>query len=168
MHAFVHSARACFASEPGSSSCAPSLPSALPVVVLDEFTSALDAATEHRALQRPAQGPQPRGGGAVSAAVVGRAESGRRRCAGGVRERIVRAVLIEENKIALESSSPSARLRAADWLATQSVTVPGYDPLGPARERRQALREWAAAAAKGPPKPMPSDAAVPDAGEGPR
>ena len=57
----------------------------------------------------------------------------------------LRSRLIEENKIALESSSSAARVRAADWLATLSVTVPGYDPLGPVQERRQALRRWTAA-----------------------
>ena len=56
-----------------------------------------------------------------------------------------RTRLIEDNKISLESSSSAARVRAADWLATLSVTVPGYDPLGPASERRKALRSWAAA-----------------------
>jgi len=57
-----------------------------------------------------------------------------------------RSRMIEDNKIALESSSSAARVRAADWLRTLSVTVPGYDPLGPAPERRQALRRWMSAA----------------------
>ncbi len=56
-----------------------------------------------------------------------------------------RSRLVEDNKIALESSSSAARVRATDWLQTLSVTVPGYDPLGPASERRQALRRWTAA-----------------------
>ncbi len=55
-----------------------------------------------------------------------------------------RSRLVEDNKIALESSSSAARVRATDWLQTLSVTVPGYDPLGPASERRQALRRWTA------------------------
>lgn len=59
-----------------------------------------------------------------------------------------RSRLIDDNKISLESSSSAARVRAADWLATLSVTVPGYDPLGPARERREALRSWAKASAE--------------------
>jgi len=59
-----------------------------------------------------------------------------------------RSRLIEDNKISLESSSSAARVRAADWLATLSVTVPGYDPLGPAQERRRALRSWTEAGAR--------------------
>ncbi len=62
-----------------------------------------------------------------------------------------RSRLIDDNKISLESSSSAARVRAADWLATLSVTVPGYDPLGPARERREALRSWAEASAEAAP-----------------
>ncbi|MDG1050154.1 MAG: hypothetical protein P8M11_11220 [Planctomycetota bacterium] len=56
-----------------------------------------------------------------------------------------RSRLIEDNKIALESSSSAARVRATDWLASLSVVVPGYDPLGTGSERRNALRQWAAA-----------------------
>ena len=67
-----------------------------------------------------------------------------------------RSRLIDDNKISLESSSSAARVRAADWLATLSVTVPGYDPLGPARERREALRSWAKASAEA----APADAAA--------
>ena len=39
----------------------------------------------------------------------------------------------------LEDSSPSARVRAYDWLAARGRAPQGYEPLGPARERRRAL-----------------------------
>lgn len=66
-----------------------------------------------------------------------------------------RSRMIDDNKISLESSSSAARVRATDWLATLSVTVPGYDPLGPARERREALRSWAEASAEAAPAAEP-------------
>ncbi len=47
--------------------------------------------------------------------------------------------LIEENLIFLEDSSPSARVRAFDWLAARGRAPAGYDPLGPVRERRLAI-----------------------------
>jgi hypothetical protein len=47
--------------------------------------------------------------------------------------------LIAENTIYLEDSSPSSRVRAYDWLAAQGRAPEGYDPLGPPRDRRNAL-----------------------------
>lgn len=52
------------------------------------------------------------------------------------------ARVLEENRIALEDSSPSARVRAYDWLAAEGLEVPGYDPLAGRSERRAALRAW--------------------------
>ena len=54
------------------------------------------------------------------------------------------------NRVALEDPSPAARVRAYDWLATQDVEIPGYDPLGLPAARRAALRAWAAAAEAAP------------------
>ncbi len=47
---------------------------------------------------------------------------------------------IQENLIFLEDRSPSARLRAFDWLTGQGKVLEGYDPLGPREERRESLR----------------------------
>ena len=47
--------------------------------------------------------------------------------------------LAAENYIFLEDSSPSARVRAFDWLVAQHLAPAGYDPLAPARQRRKAL-----------------------------
>jgi hypothetical protein len=49
------------------------------------------------------------------------------------------ARLVAENLIFLEDSSPAARVRAFDWLAARGQAPAGYDPLGPLRERRDAL-----------------------------
>jgi len=54
----------------------------------------------------------------------------------------LRARILEENRIALEGSSPAARVRAHDWLAEQGLAVPGYDPLADGPARRAALRAW--------------------------
>lgn len=51
--------------------------------------------------------------------------------------------LIAENLIYLEDSSPSARVRAYDWLNRQGLAPEGYDPLGSPRERRRALERAA-------------------------
>jgi hypothetical protein len=60
------------------------------------------------------------------------------------------ARLVSENLIYLEDSSPSARVRANDWLAARGRAPAGYDPLGPPRARREALeRALDAAAASG-------------------
>lgn len=49
--------------------------------------------------------------------------------------------LVAENLIALEDNSPAARVRAYDWLATRGRAPEGFDPLGPARARRDALEK---------------------------
>ena len=53
--------------------------------------------------------------------------------------------LVAENFIHLEDSSPAARVRAYDWLSARSLAPTGYDPLGGARERRDALDKALAA-----------------------
>lgn len=57
------------------------------------------------------------------------------------------AMLIEENREALTDRSAAVRVRADDWLRLHEAGVPGFDPLGPARQRREALRAAEAAAA---------------------
>ena len=52
------------------------------------------------------------------------------------------ARILQENRIALEDSSPAGRVRAYDWLLGLGLEVPGFDPLAGNRERRAALRAW--------------------------
>ncbi len=47
--------------------------------------------------------------------------------------------LMVENLISLEDSSPASRVRAYDWLAARGKAPPGYDPLAPLPQRREAL-----------------------------
>ena len=54
--------------------------------------------------------------------------------------------VLAENMIFLEDASPSARVRAFDWLASRGRSPEGYDPLGAPRERRDALEKSRAAA----------------------
>ncbi len=56
--------------------------------------------------------------------------------------RELQGTLINENLNYLEDVSPSARVRAADWLSTHDVRLPAYDPLGPAKERRRAFEQY--------------------------
>lgn len=56
------------------------------------------------------------------------------------------AMLTEENHEALTDRSAAVRVRADDWLRLHDAGVPGFDPLGPARQRREALRAAEAAA----------------------
>ena len=49
--------------------------------------------------------------------------------------------LIAENMIYLEDSSPAARVRASDWLASRGKVLAGYDPLSTPRQRRDALEK---------------------------
>jgi hypothetical protein len=57
--------------------------------------------------------------------------------AGGLKE--MQALLVEENRIALESSSAATRVRAFDWLTARGLAPAGYEPLAPSAERRKAL-----------------------------
>jgi hypothetical protein len=47
--------------------------------------------------------------------------------------------IMAENIIFLEDNSPASRVRAYDWLKARGKAPAGFDPLGPARERRIAL-----------------------------
>jgi hypothetical protein len=47
--------------------------------------------------------------------------------------------LVAENLIYLEDNSPSARVRAFDWLKSSNKAPPGFDPLGSAKARRAAI-----------------------------
>lgn len=49
--------------------------------------------------------------------------------------------LMAENFIQLEDSSPAARVRACDWLASRGAAPAGFDPLGPPRQRRDAIEK---------------------------
>lgn len=47
--------------------------------------------------------------------------------------------LVAENFIYLEDNSPSARVRAFDWLKSKNKAPPGFDPLGTPKARRAAM-----------------------------
>lgn len=51
----------------------------------------------------------------------------------------LRQRLIAENYIALEDTSPAARVRAYDWLAAHDRAPAGFDPLADAKSRRAAI-----------------------------
>ncbi|HVR76470.1 MAG TPA: hypothetical protein VMT52_19225 [Planctomycetota bacterium] len=53
----------------------------------------------------------------------------------------LRARIVEENWIALEDTSPPARVRAHDWLLALGQAPEGFDPLAPPRERRAILEK---------------------------
>ena len=53
--------------------------------------------------------------------------------------------LIGENFIYLQDSSPSARVRAFEWLKARNVAPKGFDPLASPRQRRLALDQALAA-----------------------
>lgn len=61
------------------------------------------------------------------------------------REELMRR-LVAENMIYLEDNSPSARIRAYDWLAAHKMAPAGYDPLGRRKDREAALEKAAAQA----------------------
>jgi hypothetical protein len=83
----------------------------------------------------------------------------------------LRARLIAENFTYLEDASPSARVRAYDWLKTRGHAPEKYDPLGPAKARSAAIdaamtSAAAAAAANTPtnatdPAPQTNEGGVP-------
>ena len=50
-------------------------------------------------------------------------------------------LLVSENENLLEDASPAVRVRAFEWLAAHGRSPAGYDPLGPASERRAALEQ---------------------------
>jgi hypothetical protein len=52
-----------------------------------------------------------------------------------------------ENLIALEDDAPSSRVRAYQWLVARNLAPVGYDPLGSAQARQEALDQAAAATA---------------------
>jgi len=64
--------------------------------------------------------------------------------AGGLEE--MQALLLDENRIALESASAATRVRAFDWLTARGLAPAGYEPLAPSAERRKALAADAARA----------------------
>ncbi|QDV06806.1 hypothetical protein Poly30_23210 [Planctomycetes bacterium Poly30] len=55
--------------------------------------------------------------------------------------------LMTEQRYFLEDPSPSARLRAYDWLREYGVELADYDPLGERKERQAALEKAAEASA---------------------
>ena len=59
----------------------------------------------------------------------------------------LRARLIAENFTYLEDASPSARVRAYDWLKSRGRAPEKYDPLGPAKARSAAIDAAMTAAA---------------------
>jgi hypothetical protein len=65
--------------------------------------------------------------------------------------------LIAENMIYLEDSSPSARVRAYDWLARRGLAPEGFDPLARPRERRAALEQAATLRQTTQPTTQPSN-----------
>ena len=53
--------------------------------------------------------------------------------------------VIGENFIALEDNSPSARVRAYDWLKTQGKAPADFDPMGTRKSRRESIDKALAA-----------------------
>jgi hypothetical protein len=49
--------------------------------------------------------------------------------------------IVAENYIALEDSSPAARVRAFDWLTSRGKAPAGFDPLADAKTRRAAIEK---------------------------
>jgi len=73
---------------------------------------------------------------------------------------------IQENRIYLEDSDASARLRALDWLRERGLAPEGYDALGTADARRAALRS--AEASRASESAGQSPTALNDPAPGPR
>lgn len=57
--------------------------------------------------------------------------------------------VVGENLIALEDSSPGARVRAFDWLQRQGKAPPGFDPMGDRKSRRDAINRMLPTASNG-------------------
>jgi len=77
---------------------------------------------------------------AVYAGEVGRNPATLEQVARGVRDsQDLKNRLAEENFNFLDDSSPAARMRAYDWLASRGLAPAGYDPLGSPVDRRKAL-----------------------------
>jgi hypothetical protein len=53
--------------------------------------------------------------------------------------------LTAENLVFLTDSSPASRVRAFDWLKARGLAPGGFDPLGPGKQRREALDKALAA-----------------------
>jgi hypothetical protein len=53
--------------------------------------------------------------------------------------------LTAENLVFLTDASPASRVRAFDWLKARGLSPAGFDPLGPAKQRREALDKALAA-----------------------
>jgi hypothetical protein len=75
----------------------------------------------------------------------------------------LRARLIAENFTYLEDSSPSARVRAYDWLNARGRAPAKYDPLGGPRERSAAIDAAVTAAATQAATSAPSSPSTPQA-----
>lgn len=58
------------------------------------------------------------------------------------------ARMLAENRLFLEDSSASARVRAYDWLARRQAAPPGFDPLASKQARRAVLASEAGAESK--------------------
>jgi hypothetical protein len=50
--------------------------------------------------------------------------------------------LIAEHLILLDDLAPGTRVRAYDWLVSERSGPPGFDPLGPAKDRRAAVDKY--------------------------
>src|SRR5688572_7206791 len=70
------------------------------------------------------------------------------------------ARVVAENLSYLEDASPSARVRAYDWLRLRGRAPAGYEPLGPIKDRRKSL-DAAVADVNPDPPAVPAAAAVP-------
>ncbi|MBN1421424.1 MAG: hypothetical protein JXP34_21805 [Planctomycetes bacterium] len=87
---------------------------------------------------------------AIHAGEAGRSPSILQEVAAGARSLDdLRDRLVRENLLSLEDSSPSARMRAYDWLAAREKAPAGYDPLASDKERRAALESAASAVEEG-------------------
>lgn len=77
----------------------------------------------------------------------------------------LRARIVEENWVALEDNSPSARVRAFDWLRERGDAPPDFDPLAPPAERRKSLEKAFAARTAAAETPSAAPGPVPSPGK---